>query len=439
MAEVTNFSFMRPEETAGGDGPIKQFFQRLFNRSQGGLVGQAPATLVKKEPPYIAPPHENGRTYPGDLWKKPTIVHTIDPIRRATPEAITDGEKAAIDQSEKERMLEYMRHPSYKERLKKEIFYDSFKPGDKSHNKTVDDEYERRINEITGIPISTGKFSEVKDSEMPYAAYYPITTYFSQLPGGYKGNLSKRGLPQIVMSEDKENNEVNINPNLYRQVLGHELGHSSHAGTMGGHAYHPKSNEIPWPSKVEEELKKHAESPLMNQKYAIKNMSDQYFKNSPTRWKNRQIELATQKLGPEKVQKMLEAQNKLMTEYEAVKKEKGRKFADLQGPNFDKNPELRDVQNNYIMDSLNQNDTEVATRMIGLRRLAAEKFGHDMNEDFDIKKYKDQIQDYFKKNGMIDEYKQLSKDLELSDDQINEMMKYIARNPSQQQTSRYTG
>lgn len=76
--------------------------------------------------------------------------------------------------------------------------------------------------------------------------------------------------------------------------------------------------------------------------------------------------------------------------------------------------------------------------MIGLRRLAADKFGHNMNEDFDIKKYKDQLQDYFKKNGMIDEYKQLSKDLELSDDQINEMMKYIARVP-QQQSTRYTG
>ncbi len=432
---------MRPEETEGGDGPIKQFFQNLFNRRQGGLVGDAPARLVKKEEAaYVSPPSESNRVYPGDLWKRPPIVPKIDPNRRATPGAITDGEKEAIEQNEKEKMLEYMRHPSYKERLKKEIFYDSFKPNDKSHNKTVDDEYERRINEITGIPISTGKFSEVKDSEMPYAQYYPMTSHPSWLPGGYRGDLMKRGFPQIVMSEDNAyNNEINTNPNLYRQVLGHELGHASHAGTMGGHAYHPKSNEIPWPSKVEEELQKHAESPLMNQKYAIKSMSDQYFKNSPNKWKNRQIELATQKLGPEKVQKILETQNKLMTEYEAVKKEKGRKFADLQGPNFNSNPELRDVQNNYIMDSLNQNDTEVATRMIGLRRLAAEKFGHDMNEDFDIKKYKDQIQDYFKKNGMLDEYKQISKDLELSDDQINEMMKYIARNPSQKQTGLYTG
>jgi hypothetical protein len=76
--------------------------------------------------------------------------------------------------------------------------------------------------------------------------------------------------------------------------------------------------------------------------------------------------------------------------------------------------------------------------MIGLRRLAAEKFGHNMNEDFDIKKYKDQIQNYFKQNDMIDEYEQLSRDLGLSDDQINEMMKYIAKSNNQPSVSRYT-
>lgn len=438
MAEVTNFSFMRPEETAGGDGPIKQFFQRLFNRNQGGLVGQSPARLVKKKESTSEQPDDFRRSTP-PFWYKPSPIAKLNPTRKASEGAIPDGEKEAIDQSEREKMLEYMRHPSYKERLKKEIFYDSFNPSDKSHQKTVDNEYKRRLQDMETIPISTGKFSEVKDSEMPYAQYYPITSYANYLPGGIKGELYKKQFPQIVMSEDDVHNEINTNPNLYRQVLGHELGHASHAGRLGGWAYNENIDAIPFPGMVEGELQKHAESPLMNQKYAIKNMSDQYFKNSPTRWKNRQIELATQKLGPEKVQKILEAQNKLMTEYEAVKKEKGRKFADLQGPNFDKNPELRDVQNNYLMDSLNQNDTEVATRMIGLRRLAADKFGHDMNEDFDIKKYKDQIQDYFKKNGMLDEYRQLSKDLELSDDQINEMMKYIARNPSQQQTGRYTG
>lgn len=439
MADYTNFSFMRPEQAGNGDGPIKKFIQGLFNRRQGGLVGDAPAKLVKKEPEYIPPPSESGRVYPGDLRKRPPYAPKINPNRRATPDAITDGEKEAIEQSEKEKMLEYMRHPSYKERLKKEIFYDRFNPNDKSHQKTVDEEYERRINDITGIPISTGRFSEVKNSEMPYGQYFSKFSHPSHIPGGYKGDLMKRGLPQIVMSEDNAyHNEINTNPNLYRQVLGHELGHASHAGQLGGEAYHEKSGEIPYPGKVEEELQKHAEGPLMEQKMAVKELMSPEFMQIPKRYQNKLTELATQKIGPEKVQQILEAQKKMNAEFQTLKKEKGRKYAQEGG--FDlNNPEFRKIQDNRILEHLDQNDTEVATRMIGLRRLAAEKFGHDMNEDFDIRKYKNQIQDYFKRNGMIDEYNQLNKTLELSDDQINEMMKYIARVPQQQQTGRYTG
>ena len=414
----TDFSFMRPEEpSTQEDGPIKKFFQNLFLKQQGGLVGQSPASLVKKEP--SAP--------------------KVDPNRRATPDSMSDGEKIAIEQNEREKMLEYMRHPSYKERLKKEIFYDSFDPNNKRNLKTLDDEYKRRLEEVTTIPISRGRFSEVKDSEMPYAEYFGIASSSHGLPGGYKGELYKKGFPQIVMSEDNAyNNEINTNPNLYRQVLGHELGHSSHSGMIGGYAYSDNPKDIPYPGMVDKTLLEHAESPLSQQKVAVGELMHPSFPSSPKRFKEKTINLALQKIGPEKVQQILDAQTKMQAEYKNLKKEKGRDYANKYGPDWN-NPEFRDIHDDYMFRHLDQNDTEVATRMIGLRRLAAEKFGHDMNEDFDIKKYKDQIQDYFKKNGMIDEYRQLSKDLELSDDQINEMMKYIARNQNQQQTSRYTG
>ena len=439
MAEVTNFSFMRPEETAGGGGPIKQFFQRLFNRNQGGLVGQAPATLVKsKEPDDTNPYGFRIHTAPKRNARNAQPVSPFDPARRATPNAISDGEKEAIDQSEREKMLEYMRHPSYKERLKKEIFYDSFNPKDKSYQKTVDDEYERRIKDITSIPISRAKFSTQAETEMPYAQYFPYESYHSWLPGGSKGPLGRTPFPQIVMSEDDVQNEINANPNLYRQVLGHELGHASHAGSLKGWAYNDDPKKIPYPGMVVGELQKHAESPLMQQKLDVKELMSPDWNRNSKKTQNRIIESATQKIGPEKVKQILDAQAQMNAQYEALKKEKGRKYAQEKGPNWN-TPEFNSIQNNYILDHLDQNDTEVATRMIGLRRLAAEKFGHDMNEDFDIKKYKPQIQEYFKKNGMIDEYNQLNKTLELSDDQINEMMKYIARNPSQQQTGRYTG
>lgn len=412
----TDFGFMRPEGNVEEDGgPVKNFFKKLF-RPQRGLVGDVPVTGLKKSEPIVRQ----------------------DPNRRAVPGGLSDAEKIAIEQDEREKMLEYMRHPSYKERLKKEIFYDSFNPNNKRNVKTLEDEYSRRLSEVTTIPISRGRFSEVKDSEMPYAQYFGITESGHAFPGGYKGSLYKKGLPQIVISEDEKYPEMSKNPNLYRQVLRHELGHSSHSGMLGGYAYSEKPSDIPYPGMVNKTLQEHAESPLSKQKEAVGELMHPSFPNSPKRFKEKTINLALQKIGPEKVRQILDAQTRMQAEYKTLKKEKGRDYANNYGPDWN-NPEFREIHNDPMFRHLDQNDTEVATRMIGLRRLAADKFGHNMNEDFDIKKYKDQLQNYFKQNGMIDEYKQLSKDLELSDDQINEMMKYIAQNENQQQSARYTG
>jgi hypothetical protein len=417
MAQYTDFGFMRPEEASNqDDGPVKNFFKKLF-RPQRGLVGDVPVTGLKKSEPIVRQ----------------------DPNRRAVPGGLSDAEKIAIEQDEREKMLEYMRHPSYKQRLQKEIFYDSYNPSSKSHNKIVEDEYKRRLDEVTTIPISRGKFSQVRDSEMPYAQYFPLVSSHSfYLPGGSKGELSKKGFPQIVMSEDVENGTINTNPNLYRQVLRHELGHSSHSGDLGGFAYSEKKGEIPYPGMVTEQLQKHSESPVVKEKMLLADLVSPSYNTYGKKIKKEIDDFAISRLGPEKVQQIKQAQDRMNAEYKALRKEKGSEYAQKYGPDWN-NPEFREIHNDPMFTHLDQNDTEVATRMIGLRRLAADKFGHNMNEDFDIKKYKDQIQDYFKKNGMIDEYKQLSKDLELSDDQINEMMKYIAQNENQQQSARYTG
>ena len=340
-------------------------------------------------------------------------------------EPIPVEKKQQLAELERQKFIEYMNHPSYKERLKKEVFYDTFDPNNKKHNQMLENEYARRMKEISNIPISQGNFSEVKESEMPYAQYFSDMSSYNGLPGGRRGQFSKKGMPQIIVSQDAANNEININPNLYSQVVGHELGHSSHSGLLGGRAYY--EGGVPAEGMVERTLQAHSESPLMEQKNAVRDLMRPDWDMASKKEKERIIQLATQKIGPEKVKQILDAQAKMNAEYYALKKEKGQKYAKEHGPNWH-NQEFGEIQNNYIMDHLDQNATEVATRMIGLRRLAADKFGHDMNEDFDIKKYKDQLQEYFKKNNMIDEYKQLNKTLELSDDQINEMMKYIAKN-----------
>ena len=342
-------------------------------------------------------------------------------------EPILPERKKQLAEQERQKFIQYMTHPSYKERLKKEVFSDTFDPSNKRQNEILEEEYARRMKEISNIPISQGKFSEAKGSEIPYAEYFGDESSYNQLPGGRKGELAKKGFPQIIVSEDASHNEINVNPELYSQVIGHELGHSSHSGSVGGRAYYNKGVPVPSEGMVEKTLQTHANSPLMEQKSAVKDLMRPDWDSASKKQKERIIELATQKIGPEKVRQIIEAQAKMQAEYYALKKEKGEKYAQEKGPNW-YNDDFMKIQNNYIMDHLDQNATEVATRMIGLRKLAADKFGHDMNEDFDIKKYKDQIQDYYKKNNMIDEYNQLNKTLELSDDQINEMMKYIAKN-----------
>jgi len=345
-------------------------------------------------------------------------------------EPIPPQKKQQLAELERQKFVEYMNHPSYKERLKKEVFYNTFDPNNKKHNEILEEEYARRMKEISTVPISQGNFSEVKGSEIPYAEYFGDESSYNTIPGGRKGELAKKGFPQIIVSEDVSHNEINTNPNLFSQVVGHELGHSSHSGIVGGRAYYNKGVPVPSEGMVERTLQTHSDSPLMEQKSAVKDLMSPDWDMASKKQKERIIQLATQKIGPEKVKQILEAQARMNAEYSALKKEKGEKYAQEKGPDWH-NREFMEIQNNYIMDHLDQNATEVATRMIGLRKLAADKFGHDMNEDFDIKKYKDQLQEYFKKNKMIDEYQQLNKTLELSDDQINEMMKYIAKNNTQ--------
>ena len=106
-------------------------------------------------------------------------------------------------------------------------------------------------------------------------------------------------------------------------------------------------------------------------------------------------------------------------------------------PKIDEWPEFNKILDRDTFEFLYQNPTEAAARLGNIRRIAVEKFGHDMNEDFDIKKYGPQIEEFYRQKNVKSPYRDL-KEQGLSDEAINEMMKYIARVP-QKQTGRYTG
>jgi hypothetical protein len=352
---------------------------------------------------------------------------------------LSENEKIAIAQSEREKMLEYMRHPSYKERLKKEMFVDSYNPNDKRNVADLEEEYATRMKEITTIPISRGKFENV--DKYFHGEYFPKTKAVFDIPSklfpeGRKSPSYKLGAPQIVISEDEFSKEMLENPSFYGQVVGHELGHSTNRGIPGG--FPMRSEDVPR-TYIYKALDEHAFAPEAPQRYAVSDLVGPNFMSMGKRSRQKIEELAGKRIGPEKARMIAEAQQKLQEEYDALGKKYGRSYnPDIHGVPKIPYEEWDMVQNPIISQNLESNPAEVSTRMIGLRKLAAEKFGHDMNEDFDIKKYKDQIQNYFKQNGMIDEYKQLSTDLGLSDDQINEIMKYIAKAKGEPSVSHYT-
>jgi hypothetical protein len=346
---------------------------------------------------------------------------------------LSENEKIAIAQSEREKMLEYMRHPSYKERLKKEMFGDVYEASRKGQNRMLEKEYAKRLQEVATIPINRPDFDLSIGSEMTAAGtYVPHWADVNSLDSPYIGQKGSA----IYINQDPTLGEHQTNPALYGQVVGHELGHASHIGNVGGG----------WTSFVKKpivpallsKLFQHGELPQIKEKKAVFTVMEPYFPRYSKKDRQLTYDLASKRLGPGKAEEIFQAMSNMRKERAELEK----KYKDEYDPQKH-GPEISEMlmphlENKRMYDYLEDNATEVGARMIGLRKLAAEKFGHDMNEDFDIKKYKDQIQEYFKKNGLLNEYEHLSKDLELSDDEINEMMKYIAKAKGEPSVSRYT-
>ena len=348
---------------------------------------------------------------------------------------LSENEKIAIAQSEREKMLEYMRHPSYKERLKKEMFGDIYEDSRKGQKRALEKEYSRRIEEVSGVPINRPEFDLSIGETMTAAGTYVPKWAISGLDlySPYRGQKGSA----IYINQDPNLGEHQTNPDLYGQVVGHELSHASHVGTVGGMAgpfvKKPGISPLLW------QLFQHDERPEIKEKKAVYTVMEPYFPRYSEKEKQIAYDLASKRLGPGKAQEIFQTMSNMRKERQGLQKQYKDEYDPIKhGPKI---PEtlMPHLQGKRMYDYLEDNATEVAARMIGLRKLAAEKFGHNMNEDFDIKKYKDQIQNYFKEKGLLNEYEHLSKDLELSDDQINEMMKYIAQNQNQQQSTRYTG
>jgi len=296
-------------------------------------------------------------------------------------------------EDERQKYLAFMQHPSYKKRLLMEMYGKEANPESAEQQNALEQEYGLREKSISGVPI---KFK----NKTPY--------YGQTIPGD-------NSVRRILLSQQ---DEMATNPDQFQDVIRHEFGHAVNNAILGrgGNGMNPVEGIM-------------MEQSRPGRKYMAELMAP--FSSDKNVWdrgeKQKAVREATKEFGPETVNKVLKLRKAADNDVRMFKKR-----------TIDEWPEFNKILDRDTFESLYQNPTEAAARLGNIRRIAAEKFGHDMNEDFDIKKYGPLLEKYYQEKGVKSPLKDV-KEQGLSDEAINEMMKYIARNPSQQQTGRYTG
>lgn len=306
------------------------------------------------------------------------------------PIPIETRRKMAED--ERQKYLAFMQHPSYKKRLLMEMYGKEANPDSAEQQQALEQEYGRREKTVSNIPI---KFKR----NIPYLG--------QTIPG-------EEDARRILLSED---GEMASNPDQFQDVVRHEFGHAVNNAILGrgGNNMNPVEGIIMQQSRPGRK----AMSELMAQFSSDKGVWDKGEKQKA-------IRDATKEFGAETVNKVLKLRKQADQDIGLFKKR-----------TIDEWPEFNKILDRDTFESMYQNPTEFAARLGNIRRIAAEKFGHDMNEDFDIKKYGPQIEQFYRQKNVKSPYKDL-REQGFSDEAINEMMKYIARVP-QQQSTRYTG
>lgn len=295
-------------------------------------------------------------------------------------------------EDERQKYLAFMQHPSYKKRLLMEMFGKEANPEDAEQQKALEQEYGQRIKSISDVPIKIKK---------------NLTSAFGYT---YPGEENAEGIALSAQGK------MSTNPEQFQDVIRHEFGHAVNNGIVGrgGNDKNPVLDIM----KRESPPGRKAMADLM-QPFPF----GLYWDKGE---KEKAIDNATKEFGSETVNKVINL----------------RKLADddtrlFRKRTIDEYPEFDKILHDETFNSVYQNPTEAAARLGNIRRLAAEKFGHDMNEDFDIKKYGPLIEKYYQEKGVKSPLKDV-KEQGFSDEAINEIMKYIAKAKGEPSVSRYT-
>jgi hypothetical protein len=368
----TDFGFMRPEN----NGPVKNFFKRLFTPQQG-LVGQVPATLVKKREPI-----------------KERVLKPTQPIA-VQPEIppVVQEEQPKLFQEELARFKNYMQHPAYKERLGRELFGEG--PIDQ---RAVETEYQRRMERIPEIKIedasglNKGEEGHYLPSQRILRAKTP-EVFYHEFTHALDNNPSMFGIAPVVP---------------FTKV---------------------KDRLLTYPAQREKEyMEKYGQYRKPNykilQEKMVKDVDEGIIKPPSYLSKEEYKKDLIQGDPFFEVRKPRPEQGITQEYINAFKAHPSAQFIQKALDAEDK--EYKSAALNYLKD-----DTEMKARINSLRLQAIQKHGYDQSKPFKIEDYPELKKDH--------QYKHLTEDLKMSDKDIDELSKYIARVPmgSSQRQAQY--
>lgn len=279
------------------------------------------------------------------------------------------------------RYIEYIKDPLYKERLKKEMY------GDKTLNeeemKEIDKEYEERLKQAGVVSV-----------------------------------LTKSNISALEGSFDRELNEieVGVDENAFNHEFSHavEIRSDNHQIKDDGFSRILKSfnlkeaedlllydNMVNIKKELEPKFKEYLQDLQKDSNYIYNNDLDKIFKENTVSNIINTIEKQYRK-------------NFIVQNIETINNIKSAEIK-----YFETVDEIR----RYLIQK-----TEIKARLNSLRMMAKQKYNYQLEDNFNINDYPLLKEDY--------QYKQL-KQIDLSDEQINELMKYTAMNEKEEEKGDY--
>lgn len=296
----------------------------------------------------------------------------------------TEEGKDSISEKIKIEYLQYMKHPSYKERLKKEMFGDNY--NEESDKDSLDNEYENRVKNIEITYIQKGF--------------------------GFGGNYSKDNA--FIVSDSG--------------ALPHELSHSEDNTTPGFGFVNVLNKTLPLTQSLEYLYKGETKDTLKKIEKSINILSNALLKyiDNADNFNIRFDDGSVINFTKNNAKDFLDTKNLFKNNYLKINPKNPIKalnyFIDFDTSQYQKVIKLlkekekirKENQSNY--DYLKQ-PTEVKARLNHLR-FKAIKMGYDLNDSFDMNNFPELKKDF--------QYLDLKDGLKLNDRQINKLMEYVA-------------